>query len=452
MLKGKKILQLGLGLQGGGVATARWLVKQGGLLTVTDLKNKTQLANSLKNLKGYKTKYILGKHPGSVKGFDIVVQNPAVPNSSDLIQEAIRKNIPIENEASLFFKSCPASIIGVTGSKGKSTTTALLGHIFKAYKKATVVAGNIRDHVMLDVLAKIKKNTPVILELSSWQLEGLNRWRLSPHLAVITNVLPDHLDRYSSMTQYAEAKFGIFKWQKKDDKAVLNFDNAITKKFANKIEAKIYWFSTAQEVACGCFIKNNAIYFKDNKVIKVMPLWQIKLPGAHNLGNVLAAVTAALASGLSVKTVSGAVASFTGLHSRMQLIAQIAGIKYYNDTTATTPEATIAALDIFNDKKTILIAGGKNKNLKYSNLAKVIKKSVKQLILLPGSATDLLLKNNLKGVKHFRAKDMKQAVKSARTAAVSGDRVILSPGAASFGLFVNEWDRGGQFIKFVINK
>lgn len=450
MYKNKHGLLVGLGLQGGGVATARWLVKQGVKLTITDLKNTGQLKSSLKSLKGLRIKYILGKHPRDLSGFDFIIQNPAVSNDSLVIKEALRRKLPIENEASLFFKYCPSLIIvAVTGSKGKSTTTALLGHIFRQYKKQTIVAGNIRDKVMLDILPQVKPTTPVVLELSSWQLEGLARWHLSPHISVITNVLPDHLDRYSSFGQYTQAKFNIFKWQSSRDWAIVNFDNNLTKNFGHKIKSQVYWFSSIKPVPRGCFIKDQWIYVRDQRDYRLLPLGQIRLPGQHNIGNVLAAVTAALVAGIPVKYIKLGVGNFSGIHSRLQLVFKQQGVEYYNDTTATTPDATMAAINTFSGKSIILIAGGKDKNLDYHQLVKLIIKLVKYLILLPGSASTKIGSLLPKKYQVILADNMKVAVAKAKNLARPGDKVVLSPAAASFNLFINEWDRGSQFVRAV---
>ena len=251
-LKGKKVLVVGLGLQGGGLATVRWLLHQRARVSVTDLKNRRQLESSLKNLGHLPIKFVLGKHPLSLlRGVDLVVQNPAVPNSLPLIRRAERLGIPIEGEASIFLKMCPAPVIAVTGSKGKSTVASWLGFMFKNAGYHTMVAGNIRDRLMLSILPNINPNTKVVLELSSWQLENLGRFKLSPPLAVITNILPDHLDRYKNMSQYAQAKANIWRWQSKSDKAVLNWDNIITRKLGRLAQSKIFWFSTQAKVSVG---------------------------------------------------------------------------------------------------------------------------------------------------------------------------------------------------------
>ncbi len=451
LYRNQKVLLVGLGLQGGGVATVKWLIKQGAKVTVTDLKTSRQLNNSLIKLNRYPVKYLLGTNSvPSLKQFDLLIQNPAVPRDHPLIIKAKKLGLPIENEASLFFKNCPAPLIGITGSKGKSTATSLLGHIFKQYNSHSVVAGNIRDQIMLDVLPKIKVHTPVILELSSWHLEGLGRWRLSPSVSVVLNILSDHLDRYLNLKDYARAKANIWLWQHKQDKVILNYDNKWTRKMGQLAKSQVYWFSNRHQVERGSYLDHKTIYYcEGNKKEKVLPSTQIKLLGEHNLGNILAATTVALACKVPLSKVRQGLRTFRGLHSRLELIVRRHKISYYNDTTATTPEAAIAAVKIFPHRQVVLIAGGADKKLSYQALARLIKSRVNKLILLPGSATDKLVVSLGKDYVYQQASSMPEAVRLAQGVAKPNQVILLSPGAASFGLFVNEWDRGEQFIKAV---
>ncbi|MFH1866760.1 MAG: UDP-N-acetylmuramoyl-L-alanine--D-glutamate ligase [Patescibacteria group bacterium] len=449
--KGKKVLMVGLGLQGGGVATVKWLVRAGAKVTVTDLKTSQQLRISLRKLRGYRVSYVLGKNPPSLlKGQDLLVQNPAVPNNSPLIKLALKKKIPIENEASLFFKLSPAPIIGVTGSKGKSTIASWLGVMFKLVNPQTVVAGNIRDQVMMEVLPKIKPSTKVILELSSWQLEGLARWCLSPQVALVTNILSDHLDRYQSLIQYTKAKANIFYWQKPRDIVVLNYDNKLTRKLGPQTVSKLIWFSTKHPVKIGGYLKQGSAWFRQGKrVVELFKIKDIQLQGQHNLVNALAAATVAYAVGLAASKIRQAIKSFTGLHSRLQLVKTVKGVKYFNDTTATIPDACVAALEAFRGKVVTLIAGGNDKKLSYRKLAQLIKQRVQHLILLPGTATDKLLASLPTSYQVWQVCSMLQAVKKADQLTLQDGIVLLSPAASSFGLFINEWDRGEQFVKVV---
>lgn len=449
--RGKRVLVIGLGVQGGGISTVKWLARQGCKITVTDLKNRHQLKKSLESLKSWPIKYVLGEHPLSLlRGVDLVVQNPAVPNELPLVKQALRRRLPIANEASIFFDSCPAPIIAVTGSKGKSTVATLLGNIFQAAGRQTVVAGNIKDQVMLSILPKIRPNTAVVLELSSWQLEGLARFKKSPQIGVITNILPDHLDRYKDLAQYAKAKANIFAWQTKADIIVLNNDNLIIKKLARSATANIFWFSIERKVNCGGYVYNQAIWFSNGERIKkILNLKDVKLASQHNVENILAATTTAAAVGVKTMDIKKAILKFNGLHSRQELVRKYRGVSYVNDTTATIPQATQRALATFKNKSITLIAGGRDKNLNYVSLATDIKQHVTNLILFPGSATQKIIAALPKKYPHVLVKTMIAAVKKARRVTVPGGVVLLSPAAASFGTFINEWDRGTKFNQAV---
>jgi len=453
--KNKKVTIMGLGLHGGGLAVTSFLAKNGAILTVTDLKTRKQLQPSIEKLKAFKIKYVLGKHRlQDFRQADLVIQNPDVRRNSKFLIEAKKNKIPIETDLSLFFKLCPTqNIIGITGTKGKSTTTALIYEILKIYKKDTILGGNIRISP-LEFLDKIKKTTPVVLELSSWQLEGLAEHKLNPAYAVITNVLVDHLNTYKNMAAYVKTKELIFKFQKPYNFSLLNKDNPATQAMAKKAKSQIFWFTknilTNNEN--GCFLSKGWLVFKagqrKNKIIKVQA---IKLQGEHNLENVLAAVTLAMVYKVPLKIIKKAISKFKGLASRLELIREFNGVRYYNDTTATTPDAVIAALNSF-PPKVVLLAGGTDKKLVFKDLAKVIKKKVKAIILFEGTATEKLLKE-LKKIKFnkdlFIVNSMESAFDAARSILAKGDVFLLSPGAASFGLFINEFDRGEQFNRGV---
>jgi len=450
--KNKRVLVLGLGLHGGGVAVARWLAKHGAKVLVSDIKTKSELSSSVRALQGWPITYYLGTEPTAklLKNLDIIIQNPGVPKSHPFLAQAKKHKISIENEASLFLKLCPSKLVlGITGSKGKSTTTALLGAILKKWNKHTVVGGNIRDTVMFDLLDKIKTTTPVVLELSSWHLELVGSHHLSLPFALITNIFPEHLNRYKSFKDYIEAKAQIFRHQKDQAAIVLNYDNKTSKSLSHLVRSRLYWFSLKKSVSRGAFVKSSAVYVRDKKNKLLFKISNLKLLGEHNLANAIAAALLAYVAGVPIKFIQQGMASFTGLHDRLELVAVKGSVNYYNDTAATAPEATIAALQSFAGKDITLIAGGADKKLSYTDLTKVIKQRVKTLILLPGSATVKLQADLINFQPIFLASSMKQAVKLAHQLTAPGSIVIMSPGAASFGLFKHEFDRGEQFVKNV---
>ncbi len=454
---------MGLGLVGGGVDVVKWLAKQGAKITVTDLKNKEQLAFSLKKLSGLKIKYALGKHhPRDFQSADLIIKNPAVSWNSSYLKIARQKQVPIVTDISLFFRLYPGQIIGVTGTKGKSTTTSLIYQIFKQAGQKVKIAGNI-GRSPLKHLSKISGisgglSSVIILELSSFQLENL---KVSPSVAVLTNIFPDHLNRHRNLREYIKAKEIIFKYQQPGDTAILNYDNRITRQLGKKVKANCFYFSKkyfSQER--GVFLKNRQIYFRnDEEVKKISSLSKIKISGEHNLENVLAAVTAACVSGIKPKVIQQVLVNFSGLANRLELIRTIQGVKYYNDTAATIPQAVMAAIKTLSeqsnarrDKPLIIICGGTDKNLQFKEMAEQIKKYCRAVILLPGTASQKLklqIGNSKFKRIGFEADSMKIAVDRAKKLARRGDVVLLSPGCASFGLFKNEFDRGKKFIKAV---
>lgn len=459
---------MGLGLyeQGSGVAAAKFFASRGAQVLVTDLRSKKDLKSGLDKLSGFKNiKYILGQHRISdFKAAEIVFQNPSVPDSSPYLVIARRRGIPIINDWTIFLSQYqPKIFIGVTGTRGKSTTTALLYEMVKKWKSKVRLAGNIGVSP-LSFIDKYK-GEPVVAELSSWLLRGFKTIQKSPPVAVLTNILNDHLDKYPAMREYIADKENIFKFQKAGDTLISNWDNQCTRKIGKKLICHSNRSEESHAHACThlCEILRRSvpqdggqrvIWFSLKKHLpKWVPLKTVKLLGSHNLQNVLAACAAAEAVGVPRRHILAVIKTFRGLPSRLELVRIVGGVSFYNDTTATTPDATIAAfisLAPLEIKNIVLICGGADKKLEFRELAKYIKRYCKAAVLLPGTATEkirLLIARYRLPVTEVR--DMDEAVKTARAIAVKGDIVLLSPGAASFGIFKNEFDRGGQFVKVV---
>ncbi|MDD5342106.1 MAG: UDP-N-acetylmuramoyl-L-alanine--D-glutamate ligase [Patescibacteria group bacterium] len=452
--KDKKVTVMGLGLHGGGVAVTRFFARAGAKVTATDLRSEVVLMPSLEKLKGWPIKYVLGRH--RVEDFretDLVVQNPGVPNDSPYLKLARKAGVPIENEAGIFFELVKVPVIGITGTKGKSTVTTLVGEILKKFFPRTIVAGNIRTAAMLDILPKIDKNTKVVLELSSWQLEGLVRRKVSPRYALITNVLPDHLNRYSSFNAYAQAKGIIFRFQKPGDLIVLNYDNRITRKLSNQARSQVIWFSKrpfTSPAARGAFVNEGNIVFGTTKKFQpILPVSGVHLLGEHNLENVLAAVALTRSLKVPDQIISASIRRFKSVGSRLETARRFKGVTFVNDTTATAPIATLAALKALSPgRQIILIAGGQDKGLDYRELGRLIDRLAKSLVLLPGTASKKIRQAVKKTPVHL-AKNMNLAVRKAFQLAEPGDTVLLSPAAASFNLFNNEFDRGEKYLQAV---
>jgi len=406
ILKNKRVVVMGLGLHGGGVGVAKFFIKQGADVLVTDLKTKSQLKESIDKLKKLPIKFVLGKHKKEdfIKA-DLIIKGPAVPSNSKYLKIAKDNNVSIKTDIQVFFDLFKGEVIGITGTKGKSTTATLIYKFLKTKYPNIYLAGNIGISP-LEILKKTDQKSKVVLELSSFELEDLKQ---SPHIAVITNLFEDHLNRYRSFKKYVEAKKPIFKYQTGDDFLFLNKNNIYTKKLAKEANSKIVFFP------------------EDKAALYVAKFYKIS---QENIKKVLA--------------------SFKGVPHRQELVAIKKGVRYINDTAATTPESTILAIKKFKKgcNNLILIAGGQDKNLNYINLTREIKKNVEYLILLPGTATQKI-KKDLNSFNYYNVKSMRKAVKKAISLAVKRDTVLLSPGAASFGLFKNEFDRGNQFKKYV---
>ena len=461
VIKDKRITIMGLGLNQGGLGVARFLAKAGAKILITDLKTKKELGPSLEKLKDFDIKYILGRHrEEDFINTDMVIQNPAVPHNSKYLKIARTHGIPIETDLGLFLQLCPSkNIIAVAGTKGKSTVSQLIYHIFKEAQKDTILAGNIGISV-LDILEKITPQTWLILEISTWQMEGIKNRKFQPQTAVLTNILPDHLDRYPNYKDYIRSEKLIFKHQSPNDNLVINYDNEETVKIKKETGLPIYWFSAKEKIEPGCYLENDKLVFQSGEYkIAFAKISDFLLPGPHNLENILAASTIGFIHNIPGEIILKALKYFPGIPYRLEFIGEFKGVKFYNDTCATTPEATLAALESFPKQSIILILGGKDKKLNYENFGEVIgkNKEIKKIILLQHPAYDaslkilFALKKHLGSDKIILTSNLKVGVEAALQQARVNDIILLSPAAASFGMFENEFDRGDQFNKIVKN-
>ena len=453
--KGKRITVFGLGLNMGGIGTVKFLAEHGAReIIVTDIKSRVELAPALLKLAKYKNvTFVLGQHrPEDFTRVDMVIKNPVIPWTNEYVRLAEKHNVPVEMDASIFFALCKAPIIGVTGTKGKTTTASLIAHILEQAKKRVVKVG-IGQTGVLGMLSYVTPESVVVFELSSWRLSSLGRLKKSPALAVLTNIYPDHLNYYKTMEAYTADKKNIFLFQKVKDTLVANFDDMVVRTLAGDAKGSVVWFSEGNDIdGNGVWIEDGHICIRHiGEIKKLFTLAEIRLKGEHNVANILAAVATLLAYGLTPKQIVSGIANFSGIPHRLEFIAEKNGVEYYNDTAATIPEATIAALRSFV-KPVILIAGGSDKRLAFDALAEVILKHSKGLILFNGEATEKLLtalRARLPqpegGHSFIVVSDMAEAVMAATRGAEPGDIVLLSPGAASFGIFKNEFDRGEQF-------
>ncbi len=423
--RGKKVTVMGLGLLGRGLGDAIFLAEQGAELTITDLRDEKTLAPSLEKLKKYQNiKYTLGEHKfEDFEDKDFILKAAGVPLESSYIAHAKEKGIPIEMDSSLFYKLLPegVNIVGVTGTRGKSTTTHLIYHILKTAGKKVFLGGNVRDMATLPLIKEVKSEDYVVLELDSWQLQGFGEAKINPHVSVFTTFMPDHLNYYhNNLDLYFADKANIFKYQTEKDFLVVGED----------IVSKIGDHKSKMIIA-------------ERKNVSLD--WKIKIPGEHNKLNIACAVEAVKVLGIDENIIKEGVESFDGVEGRLQFVKEIHGVKIWNDNNATTPDAAIAALKALGGN-IILIMGGADKKLDTAELLKDIPKYCKKTILIPGSGTENL---NLKdGIKTNNLEDaLKESVKFAEF----GDNILFSPAFASFGQFNNEYERNDEFLRIVGN-
>ncbi len=446
-LRGKRVLVMGLGLQGSGMAAARYAAQQGALVRVTDMKSAQVLAPSVRALAGLPIEFVLGEHrEEDFRWAEIVIRNPGVPRSSPYLLLAQQHGARIEMEIALFFLACPAPIIGVTGTRGKTTTTSLIYEILRAHGAPVIIGGNVAGVETLSLLPQITADTRVVLELSSWQLEGLAPHKISPALAVMTNIYPDHLNTYSGMEEYAEAKANIFRYQSATDCAVFNYDNPWTRRFGEEAPGRT-WFTS---------LERGGSFARGSDQLAPFIFRETPLAGHHNLENILLATTTARLLGVPDQTIAATVQRFRGVAHRLEEVRTWHDIRLVNDSTSTTPIAGQVALEAF-DAPIVLVAGGNTKHLPLEQWPACIVQRCRDVVLLPGSGTDELVPAIQAEVQRQGASDpvrgvfsdFKQALDKAISLARPGDILLFSPGFTSFGMFLNEFDRGDKFVAYV---
>jgi UDP-N-acetylmuramoylalanine--D-glutamate ligase len=440
---------MGVGTRQGGVGVTRYLVAAGAEVTVTDLRDEQSLAATLRELADLPLRFVLGEHRREdFEQADIVVRNPGVPLESPWLAIARAAGADIEMEMSLFFRACPAPIIGITGTKGKTTTSTLCAAILSRFRADTVLAGNM-GRSALACLPDIAADTPVVIELSSWQLEGLGEHRLSPHTAVFTNLSPDHLNRYASMDEYLDAKLNIARFQRPSDWYVVNKDDEMVWRSRSAGAGAVVEFSLHDEGSRGAYLDGERLVWRwDGQETEIARRADLQLEGTHNLANALAATAAAFLAGARAEQARVALQSTGSVPDRQELVAEIDGIAFVNDTTATTPIAVAAAIERFRGRPIILIAGGSDKGVSLDDLAREIAANVDTVVLLDGAVTGDLLRllRQQQATNVFGPFDsMDAAVDESLRRAASGAVVLLSPGCASFGMFRDEFHRGQAF-------
>jgi UDP-N-acetylmuramoylalanine--D-glutamate ligase len=453
-LRGRKVLVLGLGVNQGGVGVARYLVERGAEVRVSDMQPRDRLALALAQLESLPIRYTLGRHEAKdMQWADIVVRNPGVPRESPWLELARQAGARIEMEMTLFFRACPAPIIGVTGTKGKTTTATLLATLLRQRWPEARLAGNMGRSAVME-LGSLRPDVPVVIELSSFQLEGLDEQGLSPHIAVLTNIAEDHLDRYASMDEYAGVKAAIARYQVDTDWLVYNRDDTRLADLLAGAPGRAVTFGRDDTGdARALWIESEWIRGRwDGREHSFGSIRRLRLPGEHAWFNLMAAIAAATAVGIGPAEIEAGIGQAEPVADRLEPVATVGGVEYINDTTATVPVAAVAALRAYAGRRLIVVAGGSEKHVSLDDFVLELVARASAVVLLAGAATRtlqrLLDEQGYRGV-HGPFDDMEHAVEQAASLAQPGDVVLLSPGCASFGMFQNEFDRGRQFREAV---
>jgi len=428
-LRNQRVTVAGLGRFGGGIAVSKWLVDQGATVLVTDQADPEALKDSVAQLAGLPIAYRLGEHrEEDFTDADLVVASPAIPPGHKFLQAARAAGVPVTTEIRLFIERCPARILGVTGTKGKSTTTAMLGEMLRS-RRVTHVGGNIGKSLLAD-LPRIHSDDLVVLELSSFMLEYLADDRWSPHVAIVTMIAPDHIDRHLTMDAYVEVKLNLVRHQKPTDLAVLNEACKAHHLFAAATPARVVLFGIA-----------------DRKP------FTLQIPGRHFQANAQAAFAAASFFDVTWEDAQAALANFTGLPHRLQLVHEHRGVRYFNDSIATIPEAAVAALESFPAKSVIQIVGGYDKKLSLDPMVAALVNDAKAALCIgqTGGAIAAHMEQAVRigAASAYACGDLATAVAQAKAIARPGDVVLLSPGCASYGDYRNFEERGDEFTRLV---
>ena len=444
-LNGKRVLVVGLGRSG--VASALFLKAHGARVTVSDAKSEDQLREEIPALLDQGIGVETGGHgERTFQNQDLIVVSPGVPVDASPIVQARALGQTVIGEIELAAAFLPGPIVGITGSNGKTTTTTLIGEILAAGGLKALVGGNIGTPA-ISLVERATPETVVVLEVSSFQLETIRSFR--PRIGIVLNVTPDHLDRHRTFAAYVDAKARLFENQQTEDFAVLNSDDPTCVDLAGRTRAQVFWFSRKREVEQGAFVHKGAVLFRrGGEQQEVMLASEIPLKGAHNLENVLAAVCAGALMGCEAGKIAGAVRGFKAVEHRLEYVATVRGVEYYNDSKATNVDATIKALESFPGN-IHLILGGKDKGSDYTVLHDLLRQRVKVVYTIGAAAEKI--QSQIKGAAGIVSSGtIEAAVKQAAAAARPGDVVLLAPACASFDQFQNYEHRGRAFKDLVL--
>ncbi len=449
-LKNKKVLLVGLAKTG--VSTIKYLDKLGAKTIVNDIKNKSQLEDILNELKNIKNvEYILGYHPENVDDIDMAVVSPGVPLDLPFICKLKKNNIKIIGEVELAYRLSKNNpiFIGITGTNGKTTTTSIVGEIFKKSNKDTYIVGNIGNPV-IDTVDTTTKESILVTELSSFQLESIDEFR--PKVSAFLNVTEDHMNRHHTMENYIAAKARVFENQKEDDFTILNYDDLQVRDLAKNCNSKVIFFSRKEKLNKGIYLdENNNIIIDINEKIVLLNASELSLPGDHNLENCMASIGITYVSNIDLEIIKDVLKTFKAVEHRQEFVRELNDIMFVNDSKGTNPDSTIKAVKSYN-KDIILIAGGKDKGSSFDELLEIAKENVVALVLLGETAPIIEEAAKEKGFdKIYIVNNMKEAVETSYKIAKKGDVVLLSPACASWDMYSNFEVRGKDFKDNVNN-
>jgi len=442
-LANKRVLVVGLGKSG--VASALFLQAHGAKVTVSDSKPQDQLGEEIPVLLDHGIAVETGGHgERTFRGQDLIVVSPGVPVDSPPLLQARSLGEPVIGEIELASQFLPKNLVAITGSNGKTTTTTLAGEIIAAGGFSAAVGGNIGTPA-ISLVEQATPETVVVLEVSSFQLETIQTFR--PKVAVVLNITPDHLDRHRTFEAYTNAKARIFENQQAQDFAVLNADDAASAGLASRTQAQVFWISRKKEVKQGAYVRDGRIFFRDPKgQHEIMQTSEIPLKGSHNVENVLAAICVGAVMGCDAGSIAKAVRNFKAVEHRLEYLATIRGVEYYNDSKATNVDATIKALESF-PANVHLILGGKDKDSDYTQLNDLLQQRVKRVYTIGAAAEKI--ESQIKGVEVDHSETLETALRRASAIAAAGDVVLLAPACASFDQFQNYEHRGRVFKEVV---
>ncbi|MDY6866616.1 MAG: UDP-N-acetylmuramoyl-L-alanine--D-glutamate ligase [Chloroflexota bacterium] len=453
----KRVLMIGAARQG--IALSRFLAEHGAAVILNDHRPQESLKEAQEELSDLDITWVTGEHPhGILDNVDLICLSGGIPLELPIVQEAIQRHIPLSNDSQIFLEEAPCPVIGITGSAGKTTTTALVGEIARRHfglrkpENTVWVGGNI-GNPLIQYVEEMKPDDLAVMELSSFQLEIMTR---SPHIAAILNLTPNHLDRHKTMAKYISAKSRILTHQTSEDIAVLNRDDFQVRQLYSEVKGRRITFglNPPHNKQDATFLKRDKLNLQaTGEVAKIMKTDVINLRGTHNLYNILAAIAISAAATFSLQAIYDGIVAFEGVPHRLEFVREYGGADWYNDSIATAPERTIAALESF-DRPIILLAGGRDKNLPWDKLATLIREKVDHLILF-GEAAELIHEAVGEANPFLRpqtidhCKGLKEAVQKAAERVEKGYVVLLSPGGTSFDEFTDFEERGRRFRQWV---